>query len=365
VRENFKFAVACLLGLFSLNSAAADLRCNHVLLKLDDSSARANLAIVQGKGDENSIEAALALAGNQAILKKTEEFGYDKSRDDFAAAMRAVQSGKEVGKDYFGLKRLKEQIEETEAALALLHGDGDGLIGRVCEKMRSFLPNDYRDEIGIQIVAGGHATGFTFDDEPVFYLAANRIGGDAAGMELITVHELFHVVQAVRSPWKLDDIKALKKKNPTRGNVMEHLYNGYLEGGATFVADPSDYSGDGLVVTFFREGKQQNMKYIKRRFVTFEAYLSQLWYDDEADAEAIYAAGFYDDGPMYYVGYRMAEALVEQHGQNYLNTALDQSPAQFFLDYLQLCRSDETLPCFSANAENIIDGITKIQGADG
>lgn len=354
-----KFAVACLLCSFTLNSPAADKRCNNVVFKLDDSSARANIAIVQGKGDEQSIEAALALPGNQAILKKTEEFGYDKNRDDFTAAMWAVQSGNEVGKDYFGLKRLKEQMADAESALALLDKDGDGLIARVCEKMQPYLPDDYSGEISIQILAGGHATGFTFDDEPVFYLSANRIGGDAAGMELIIVHELFHVVQAVRSPWKLDDIKALKTAKPTVGNVMEHLYNGYLEGGATFVADPSDYSGEGPVVAFFKEGKQLNMKYIKRRFVTFEAYLSQLWYDGEADADAIYAAGFYDDGPMYYVGYRMAAALVEKHGKNYLKTALDQSPAQFFLDYLQLCRNDETLPCLSVNAENIIAGMTK------
>jgi len=220
--------------------------------------------------------------------------------------------------------------------------------------MQPYLPDDYEGDITIQILAGGQATGFTFDEEPVFYLAANRIGDDAAGMELIIVHELFHVVQARRSPWKPAGIRALKAENPTKGNVMEHLYNGYLEGCATFVANPSDYSGDGPTVTFFKEGKELNMKYIKRRFVTFEAYMSQLWYDSHADAEAIYSAGFFDDGPMYFVGFRMAEALVAAHGQNYLKTALDQSPAQFYLDYQNLCRDDKKLPCLSTSAESII-----------
>ena len=353
----FKLSITFFLGTFALTGLAADIRCNSVNFHLDDRSAWANLAIVQGKGDGQSIEAALALPGNQALLKKALEFGYEINNDDFSAAMRTVQTGGEVDKDYFGLMRLKNQTAEAEAALAMLDADGEGLIKRVCEKMQPYLPDDYEGDITIQILAGGQATGFTFDDEPVFYLAANRIGDDAAGMELIIVHELFHVVQARRSPWKPDDIKALKAENPARGNVMEHLYNGYLEGCATFVANPSDYSGDGLTVTFFKEGKEQNMKYIKRRFVTFEAYMSQLWYDSHANAEAIYSAGFYDDGPMYFVGYRMAEALVAAHGQNYLKTALDQSPAQFYLDYQSLCRDDKKLPCLSASAESIISSV--------
>jgi hypothetical protein len=103
------------------------------------------------------------------------------------------------------------------------------------------------------------------------------------------------------------------------------------------------------------------MKYSERRFVTFEAYLSQLYHEPNVDAEKIYSAGFYQDGPMYFVGYYMHKALQDQYGDNYIKSLLDLPPSKFYLDYIALCRDNSKLPCFSANAEAIIQELDKVK----
>ena len=345
--------ILCMAYITSTASYAA-MQCEGVTLTLEDESARAFLAIVDGQGDKKTIDAALNLHGASVLVRKTKELGYDKSLDDLRRDLRTIQSGDRIEKDYFGLNRLKAQAAEAQALLTILDESSEDIIKGVCDKMRPFLPADYQADIGIEILAGGYATGFTFDDEPVFYMAAQRIGKDAPGLELITVHELFHVVQAMRSPWKLPDIQAQRDADPKGAHVREFLYSGYLEGGATYVANPDAYSGEGPTVKFFKDAKADNVKNLRRLFITFDAYLYRLAHDEEADYDAIYAAGFYDDGPLYFVGAYMAEKLEQAYGQAHIKKLLDEPPTRFFMDYLELCAKNEKLLCLSQASRNII-----------
>ncbi|MCW8926516.1 MAG: hypothetical protein OQJ84_09680 [Xanthomonadales bacterium] len=349
-----KWLAAILITFANPIVGRTDTACKGVDLLLDTSSARTILNIIAGHGGSQAIASALKLPGNVALVRKTHEFGRNVSVGDLGRALSVLQAGETLAKDSFGLNRLKEKSEDAEALLALFERDHDKLLKGVCEYMSPYLPDDYREQMTIRVLAGGYATGFTFEGETDFYIAAHNIGDDPAGLQLILIHELFHIVQAARSPLQVAELEAIRDKNLTRGNALAHLFNGYLEGGATYVADPAEFEGEGPTVMFFKDSLNKNMKVIRRHFITFEAYLYQLFNDPDADADAIYAAGFYDDGPMYFVGYYMAKKLEEKYGGEKIRAMLDQHPSRFYLDYIAICRANDDLLCFSKRAESII-----------
>ncbi len=109
-------------------------------------------------------------------------------------------------------------------------------------------------------------------------------------------------------------MEEISKIYPLESRALAHLFNGYLEGGASWVANADNYSGTGPTITFFKDSQDKYTKQFRRLFVIFEAYLYQLFSGPEADANKIYSAGFMDDGPLYYVGFYMAREIEREQG---------------------------------------------------
>ena len=125
------------------------------------------------------------------------------------------------------------------------------------------------------------------------------------------------------------------------------------------MANADDYSGQGSTIDYFKKVQDRYSREFKRLFVTFEAYLFQLFRDPEADVSRIYSAGFMDDGPLYFVGFYMARELEKNGGAEAIRDLLTRSPIRFFTDYLELCRANEELLCFSETTEGIITSLGK------
>lgn len=348
--------IAGCLSLFcSLSLNAASLQCEGVTLSLNDQSARANLKILEGNASEAEIDAALQMPGNLALVKKSNQTGASNTTDDLRSALRNAKDGKTPDPDLFGIGRLRKDLKDAQDLLALLDRDAERIVGNVCETLAPYLPEGYEGNIQVYILAGGYATGFTFDEGTDFYLAAQRIGNDPAGLELIIVHELFHLVQTAFSPLSVSRMEQIQKAYPVKSRALAHLFNGYLEGGASWVANADHYSGDGRTINFFKDAQGRYTKQFKRLFVTFEAYLYQLYNDPEADANRIYSAGFMDDGPLYYVGFYMARELEKEKGTQIIRDLLSQPPTAFYQQFQALCHANKKLLCFSPTTESIIE----------
>jgi len=248
-------------------------------------------------------------------------------------------------------------LQNAKDLLALLDRDAGQIIGGVCNRLAPYLPADYESNIDVYVLAGGYATGFTFDEGTNFYLAAQRIGDDPAGLELIIVHELFHVIQTALTPLTQSRMEEISKVYPLESRALAHLFNGYREGGASWVANADNYSGTGPTITFFKESQDKYTRQFqfRRLFVSFEAYLYQLFSDPEADANKIYSAGFMDDGPLYYVGFYMAREIEKEQGADAIRALLSQAPTAFFQQYQSLCHANKDLLCFSPTTDSIIE----------
>jgi hypothetical protein len=331
------------------------LQCEEVTLALIDQSARANIEILEGRATDTEIEEAVQMPGNLALVEKSNQTGASNTVEDLRVALLAARDGKTPNPDLFGIGRLREDLNAAKNLLALLDRDAERIVGDVCAKLSPYFPEGYEDEIQIYVLAGGYATGFTFDEGAEFYLAAQRIGDDPAGLELIIVHELFHVVQTTFSPLSISRMEEITKAYPVKSRALAHLFNGYLEGGASWVANADDYSGDGRTIAFFQDGQRRYTRQFKRLFVTFEAYLYQLYNDPDADADLIYSAGFMGDGPLYYVGFYMARELEKAQGPQGIRDILSKSPTVFYEQYQSLCHANKELLCFSPTTDDIIE----------
>ena len=176
------------------------------------------------------------------------------------------------------------------------------------------------------------------------------------------MHELFHVVQTTLSPLSMSRMEEIRKAYPLKSRALAHLFNGYVEGGASWVANADDYSGEGRTIEFFKDAQGRYSQQFRRLFVTFEAYLYQLFNDPEADANRIYSAGFMGDGPLYFVGFYMARELEKEKGAQVIRDLLSQSPTVFYQRYQSLCHANEELLCFSPTTESIIKHAADLVG---
>ena len=354
------FVAGCLILCNSAFPSAASLRCNGVTLSLTDQSARANLRIIDGRVSDAEFDRALRLPGNLALVEKSNQTGALNTIDDLRFALSTAREGQTPNPDLFGIGRLRRDMNAAKDLLELLDRDAENIIGRVCEKLTPYLPEGYEQDIKVFILAGGYATGFTFDDGADFFLAAQRIGDDPAGLELVIVHELFHVIQTSLSPLSKRRMQEAEKAYPVKSRALAHLFNGYLEGGATWVANADDYSGQGRTVSYFKDVQGNYSQRFRRLFVTFEAYLYQLFNDPAADSDKIYSAGFMDDGPLYFVGFYMARELEKENGASAIRDLLSQPPTTFYQEYQSLCHANKELLCFSPTTESIINDVADI-----
>ena len=158
----------CLSLCCSLSSNAASLQCEGVTLSLIDQSARANLKILEGGATDAEIEEAVQMPGNLALVEKSNQSGASNTVDDLRFALRAARDGETPVPDLFGIGRLRKNMKDAQDLLALLDRDAEQIIGGVCAKLTPYLPEGYEDDIRVFVLAGGYATGFTFDEGPEF-----------------------------------------------------------------------------------------------------------------------------------------------------------------------------------------------------
>jgi len=342
---------ALLFAAASAPAASADpYACDGFTIEFDFSALDALLPILHGEGGTEAIDAALELDSVQAIVRKQASYYDTADTERLRAELQAAQAGEPVADGHFPIPD-GETLDDMAAALALLRSEPDALMAPACERLSAYLPEGFDTGLRTVFVLGVHSAGFAFGD-PVLYIGFHRMHADLEGLELVLVHELYHGAQGAYDP--VPD--ALAERLPeTRRRALDYLHNGYLEGSASWVADPASFEGDGPMLGFFQDRLERGLAERGNLFTLFEASLYQLANDPQTDPQRHYFAGFTGEERNYNVGYIIAREIEAAYGRETLAGLMTQPPTAFYRLYAEIDAPDGPAlsPSFLAILEEV------------
>ena len=320
-------------GLSAATASAEDFPCGDFAIGFDYSALDALTPILRGEGGEAAVDAALDLPSVQAIVRKQMQVHEDRSTTErLREELLAWQAGTEAEiEDPIYPFPDDATLDGMEAALTALRADPDALMAPACERLSAYLPSGYDTRLQTVFVMGVNSAGFAFGD-PTLYIGFHRMYSDLPGMELVMVHELYHGAQGAMRP-NPDGIEDVL--DPTDLRALEYLEYGYLEGSATWVADPADFEGDGEMLTYFQERLERGINERGNLFTLFEASLYQLANDPTTDPRRHYFAGFTGEERNYNVGYIISREIEANYGRERLAEVMRESPTAFYRLYAE------------------------------
>ena len=334
-------------------ASAEDFACGDFTIGFDFSALDALTPILRGEGSEAEIETALDLPSVQAIVRKQQQVHEDRSTAErLHEELIAWQAGSESDiEDPVYPFPDDATLSGMETALDALRADPAALMAPACERLSAYLPAGYDTRLQTVFVMGVNSAGFAFGD-PTLYIGFHRMYADLPGLELVLVHELYHGAQGAMRPVPEGLDAAL---SVTDWRALQYLNNGYLEGSATWVANPADFTGDGEMLTFFQERLERGVGERGNLFTLFEASLYQLANDPTTDPRRHYFAGFTGEERNYNVGYIISREIEANYGRERLAEVMRESPTAFYRLYAEA--EDRNGPELSETFVAILDRI--------
>ena len=304
-------------------------------LRFDTEDAELTLDLVDGTSRNPGLVAkVMATQGAEAILYKYRSLRGPAEARDLEAVLAGYSTGHPIEEDRFEVSRLRDGRVEARHLLDVLQDNEDQVAGVVCRRIRPFLPVGAPIKASVVLLGGGTATGFSRGDGAV-YVALHRLKGDLETLELILVHELYHVMQETyetrRGP--LMSVDGLDAATPTDA-ARFLLQSVYDEGTATFVMAPLDAPKRDTPIPFAMPASHGPA--LADRASMLEAFLYRVWHDPSANAAALYRIGFTGDAYLYQLGQYMAGRMVERRGPEILAGLMEQDPAAFFISYISI-----------------------------
>jgi hypothetical protein len=320
-------------GLTAASALAEDFPCGNFAIGFDFSAVDTLTPILRGEGGEAAVDAALDLPSVQAIVRKQTQIHEDRSTSErLREELIAWQSGSESDiEDPVYPFPDDDTLDAMEAALAALRADPDALMAPACERLSAYVPAGYDTPLQSVFVMGVNSAGFAFGD-PVLYIGFHRMHDDLPALELVLVHELYHGAQGAMRPLPEGLQEAMSE---TDWRALQYLNYGYLEGSATWVADPASFEGDGEMLTYFRDRLERGLGERGNLFTLFEASLYQLANDPTTDRRRHYFAGFTGEERNYNVGYIIAREIEANYGRERLAEVMRESPTAFYRLYAE------------------------------
>lgn len=338
-------------GLTAATASAEDFPCGNFAIGFDFSALDALTPILRGEGGEAAVDAALDLPSVQAIVRKQTQIHEDRSTSGrLREELVAWQAGTEADiEDPVYPFPDDETLDAMEAALTALRADPDALMAPACERLSAYVPAGYDTPLQSVFVMGVNSAGFAFGD-PVLYIGFHRMHDDLPALELVLVHELYHGAQGAMRPVPEGLEEALSE---TDWRALQYLNYGYLEGSATWVANPADFEGDGEMLAYFQERLERGINERGNLFTLFEASLYQLANDPTTDPRRHYFAGFTGEERNYNVGYIIAREIEANYGRERLAEVMRESPTAFYRLYAEA--EGRSGPALSASFIAILD----------
>lgn len=328
-------------------------------IRFDYAGAEDLLNCIADKQVSNSdLSRLLAVKGVAAMVTNTIKYVPSNSRQGFESAVReAATSGHEVTGDY-QLDDIMQSSAEIRRTIQLLREHQQAISEDITGSFLRYAPMVHDVTITLHFVAGGVSDGFVLDGdlEPELFVALGKGSEDLPGIELNLKHEAFHVLQKVLAG-KQSGMTECVDQPDRLPPPLRLACTTLLEGTASFVADASKASGNGPYIEMWRSRYQRNLRpgHLTADFKTFDTVLRKLQ-TGSLNWEQAYTASFTPpDTPLYFVGYRMAEAIAQNDGPAAIGSLFRQPPLEFFHRYMELCRSHAQLPQFSKSTKEWLD----------
>ncbi len=323
-------------------------------IRVDDKSAKAVLEAL-GKPSLTKLEADVVahMPGNQAMVRKLIELGSPATEAGFSEALVAAAHGDDKPTPY-GFARVKSQRLTTLKLIEEIDSHPEQFVGWIETRIAPFTPQGLKIDATGYLIAGGQANGFAFDT-PDFYMDLSAFGDEIGSARLIMAHELYHGVQnqaAVQHPGAAQSFDfdrkayAALRTATARDCYATRAYFTSLvaEGTATLVGDPTLLPKEGAYAAAERRRRQGGFGGLKSQRTLFDMSLKAITGPAALDEEAVYAVGFYDQAPMYDLGYAMARAIAASDGEAAIGRLIAQPPENFVRRYIALTKLNNKLP---------------------
>jgi hypothetical protein len=308
-------------------------------------------------GNTNFSDSLINLPSTQRLIKQCARFDKEATSVRYIEELLAAVRNEKLSRYSFRFHTCKGALKQFEVIYRHLQTNQDSLNQYLHNNLVKYLnPKDVLNTEACFLL-GGTSDGFANGN--IFCVDLAFFNDDIEGFKLLTLHEMFHIVQSFIKP----ENHNINLNNTTQkiNNLFTNVLN---EGSASFIANPLLINQPGTYNKCFQGKYRLNLNRIKDNFQLFESMLIRLHTDSIATFEDIYAIGFSGrwESPLYYVGFVMCELMQKYEGDTFLNKYLRDNPLKFikgYIKYSTLENMPSKYPLLGSYSINIINKIVE------
>ncbi|SEB40322.1 DUF5700 domain-containing putative Zn-dependent protease [Terriglobus roseus] len=286
-----------------------------------------------------------AMPGNQGVIRKSREFGFDTNTQNFADALYASARGiapkDSLARSYY-FDIVKQKTPQIRALIRQINANPDNFQGAIQKRLAPFTPQGTDLPLQGYIVAAGDGGGYAFGGTD-FYLNLGNMN-DFLSARVTTAHELYHAIQGVFATSRgsfgdLPLLEGLSKTTQACLKTKQLFSNLYEEGSAVYVqgSGPSELdNGTSEIANRQKADLEDGIRYARANASLLEMSVISLNAPEAMPYDDVYRVDFFGHGFLYSTAYLMAKAIVDQDGPGGLSALLELPPEQFILRYTQL-----------------------------
>lgn len=300
--------------------------------------------------DRTAIESILREPAVKSMMYHCSAFDKRMTDSSFVETLYLVSHDKPLSADPFRFRLAKERVRECRSLIDYCNSNKANLETEISRQLAGYANKAIDFKIEVLVTLGSNSTGWTDDILPNnFGMDLLNLRGDEVGLKLVSIHELFHMIQG-----RTFSQRALSA-NPT---VDQLLRETILEGSAVMVADYSKVNSGGSYVASEKKSYTANLGKLETSFALFDALLFQAKDDANHSQEQLYnigLSGMYDS-PFYFVGYHICQKVEEAMGRKKLVDMFESDLLGVYLAYIDLYSSRTALglPKFSKTTEQTL-----------
>ncbi|MEP7373208.1 MAG: DUF5700 domain-containing putative Zn-dependent protease [Chitinophagaceae bacterium] len=295
----------------------------------------------------------LNLPGTIGMLNHDRQFDKQLNRETFISEMTdsaALTNG-------FRFKQIRRDLTAIQAAISLMKDSIATITQRIETNLIPFCNQLKTQSITVYFVLGGNSDGYTTDDSS-FFLELQFFGDDIDGIINIVTHEIYHIIQQRNFVQSNKISSGLSAADKATFLIAQNIY---LEGSATYVANPLAIRNPKKYALFQQDKFKRNFDRIRESFYLFEALLMKAA-SKNADGDLLYNIGYGGewDSPLYFVGFVICNTIENKYGKYYIKRYLAEPPIRLLLDYISLYKKNADIKYrFSTETETIIFNLQK------
>lgn len=316
----------------------------RIHITLDDSAIRGFLAALDnGVVDPSEAASLAALPSNREMIRHRRNLGYVPeplvTEQGLAAMLRRAGSGRPVDRLWawinplndFGYADVVTQRARYEEMMRSLEQLREALVGAAAGRIAAYLPEDIEVEEVFALTVGCLIRGWA--TARMSGLNLEQVKDDWPRLERTMTEEVYHRVQLKLMPTasgepahEFEDL-VVRVDDPGLSKLYELLVYTVAEGSANLAATPAP-GVDDLVSA--EAGSE-----LLERFVATVVRAGEV---DQADA--LLDEGLRSNGPLYALGFRMAQIVERHDGPAAVGALLQAGPVAFVERSLALADED-------------------------